>query len=190
MHDHPIPLAKYILDFEILSIVVFPLLLISTRVAEEFTIVAKLWGGAIVLGIALQVFAMGVRTYTYPMRWPFTIPDDLRDEVEAARKGFPADETAIVLSRPPLNDHLSGQHLCYQVMIGTSLAEKLREMHRETIEVEYPVYYRFDTPVFFDSPRPTRYDLNSGLKNIGFGFVNREGRNTGYRCFAGRRTFD
>lgn len=69
MHDHPIPLSKYILDFELVSIVAFPLLLISTRVAEEFTVVAKLWGGAIALAIGLQVFAMGVRTYTYPMSW-------------------------------------------------------------------------------------------------------------------------
>ena len=62
MHEHSIPLSKYILDFELLSIFIFPLLLISTRVAEEFTVMAKAWGGAIALGIGLQVSAMGVRT--------------------------------------------------------------------------------------------------------------------------------
>jgi len=149
MHDHPIPLSKYILDFELVSIVAFPLLLISTRVAEEFTVVAKLWGGAIALAIGLQVFAMGVRTYTYPMSWSLAIPDDLRGDVAAASKGLAAGETAIVFSRPPLNGQSLGQRLCYQVMIGTALAEELRGMHQETIEVEYPVSYRFNTPVLY-----------------------------------------
>jgi hypothetical protein len=189
MHSHPIPLSKYILDFELLSILVFPLLLISTRVAEEFTVLAKLWGGAIALAIGLQVFAMGVRTYTYPMNWSLAIPDDLRSDVAAASKEFPASETAIVFSRPPLNG-ASGQHLCHQVMIGTALAEKLKEMHQETIEVEYPVYYRFNTPVFYYRPRLKRDDINGLMKNVGFGFVEREGRNSACKCFPGRETFD
>jgi|SRR6266404_4267911 hypothetical protein len=189
MHEHSIPLSKYILDFELLSIFIFPLLLISTRVAEEFTVMAKAWGGAIALGIGLQVSAMGVRTYTYPMRWSFAIPDHLREDVDSARQGPPAGETAIVLSRPPLNDHSPGQHVCYQVIIGTALAEKLKENQQETVEVEYPIYYRFNTPGFFYSPRLKRDDLNRMLKNVGFGFVGREGRNSDYRCFPGRRTF-
>jgi uncharacterized protein YebE (UPF0316 family) len=74
----PIPLSSYILDFEVMSVVGMPVVLIGMRWVDSLKMVAKAWGCALVVGILLQAFAIGYyRTLTFPMRWSLDVPNEL-----------------------------------------------------------------------------------------------------------------
>jgi hypothetical protein len=76
------------------------------------------------------------------MRWSLEVPDEIRDKMDTSFTG----QTAI-FSRPALTNESSGKHLCYEVMFADELAKRLQEMHRDIVDVEYDVAFRFDTPI-------------------------------------------
>ena len=184
--NRPIPLSSAILIFEVLSVVGLPLLLVGARWVSRLKWVAVAWGCALVLGFLLQVFAIGYqRTCAFPMRWSLEIPDEIREQVRPV-PGF-ANQKAVVFSRPALSDTPPGNHLCYQVMFSDALVQRLQEMHHDVVEVEYNVTYRFDTPVFYHSPR-----LKGDARNTtigGMGYMSQGLGTSGYSCFPGPGLF-
>jgi hypothetical protein len=182
----PIPLSSYILVFEIASLVGVPLLLLGLRRLPYLKLVTKIWGCVLLLGLLLQVFAIGYqRTYILPMHWSLEVPDEIRGEVQPV-PGF-ANQRAVVLSRPPWTETPPGHHVCYQVIFSDALARQLEAMHRDIVNVEYDVTFRFDTPVFYHSPR-----LQGDAPNTtagGMGYMTQGNDASGYECFPGPGLF-
>jgi hypothetical protein len=183
----PIPLSSYILIFELASLVGIPIVLVGTRRMPRLKTIAKIWGGTLILGILLQAFGIGSeRTYTVPMRWSLSVPDEIRGEIKPV-PGF-ANQTAVVFTRPALTEEDSaGKHLCYQVMFSDALAKRLQETNREVVDVEYDVTFRFDTPIFYHSPR-----LKGDARNTtmgGMGYMSQGRGTSGYTCFPGPGLF-
>jgi hypothetical protein len=83
------------------------------------------------------------------MRWSLAIPQEIRSEVAAVPRL--TNESAVVFSRPPLTEESMGNHICYQIIYSDALAKRLQEMHRDVVEVDYDVTFRFDTPIFYHS---------------------------------------
>jgi len=186
MSDHPIPLSSYILVFEVVSIVGIPIILVGIRRIPRLKTVAKVWVGALLLGPLLQVFAIGYeRTYTFPMRWSLDVPDEIRGKVRPV-PGF-LNQTVLVLSRPALTEESSERHLCYQIIFSDALAKRLQEMHRDVVDVEYDITFRFDTPVFYHSPRLKGDNRNTTMG--GMGYMSQGGGTSGYTCFPGPGLF-
>jgi hypothetical protein len=183
----PIPLARSILVFEVASLLGMPLILLGIRRIPQLKSVAKIWGGVLILGILLQTLAIGYeRTYTFPMRWTLEVPDEIRAQVQPDPR-FPA-ETAVIFSRPPLTDNSPGKHFCYQVMFSDELPKRLQQMHRDVVDVEYDVVFRFDTPIWYRSPRLKGDDRNTTIGRMGY---MSQGRGTsGYTCFPGPGLFE
>jgi hypothetical protein len=185
---HPIPLSSYILIFEVVSVVTLPLLLLGSGRVPQMKIVAKVWGCVLVLGLVLQIFAIGYeRTYTIPMQWSLDVPDEIRSEVRPV-PGFTNQKT-VVFSRPPLTEESPGNHVCYQVIFSDALAERLQKLHRDVVLVQYDVTFRFDTPVFYRSPRLQGDDRNTMMGGMGYMTQERRGA-SGFTCFPGPGLFD
>jgi hypothetical protein len=181
-----IPLSSYILMFEVASVVGVPLLLLGMRWVPHLKVAAKAWGCALILGFLLQACAIGhERRYTFPMQWSLTVPAEIRGEVRPV-PGF-ADQKAVVFSRPPLTEESPGKHVCYQVIFSDALARRLQEMHRDVVNVEYDVTFRFDTPIFYHSPRLQGDDRNISLG--GMGYMSQGHGSSGYTCFPGPGLF-
>jgi hypothetical protein len=183
----PVPLSSYILVFEVVSLVGMPVVLGAIRWASRLKIVAKVWGGTLVLGVLLQIFAVGYqRTYSFPVRWSLEVPDEIRSELVPV-PGF-ANQAPVVFSRPPLTEELSGKHACYQVIFSDALAKRLQEMHRDIVDLEYDVTFRFDTPIFYHSPRLKGDDRNTTVG--GMGYMSQVNGTSGYTCFPPAGMFD
>ncbi|MFZ0419211.1 MAG: hypothetical protein WAM04_14020 [Candidatus Sulfotelmatobacter sp.] len=163
-----------------------PLLLLGIRWVSHLKIVAKVWGCVLILGLLLQALAIGYeRTYTFPMRWSLDVPDAIRSQVGPV-PGF-VNQRAVVFSRPPLTEDSPGNHVCYQILFSDALARRLQEMHHDVVNVEYDVTFRFDTPIFYHSPRLQGDDRNTTMGGMGYMSF---GRGTsGYTCFPGPGLF-
>jgi len=185
--SRPVPLSSYILAFEVVSLVGMPVVLVGIRWTSRLKILAKVWGGALVFSVLLQVFAVGYqRTYTFPMRWSLEVPDEIRSDLVAV-PGF-ANQTPVVFSRPPLTEDSPGKHACYQVIFSDALAKRLQAMRHDTVDVEYDVTFRFDTPIFYHSPRLKGDDRNTTLG--GMGYMSQVNRTSGFTCFPPSGIFD
>jgi carboxymethylenebutenolidase len=184
--SHPIPLSSYILVFEAVSVVAIPLLLLGIRRVPRLKIVAKAWGCVLIIGLGLQVFAIGYeRTITFPMRWSLEVPDEIRGEVKPV-PGF-VSQKVVVFSRPPLTEVSPGNHVCYQIIFSDALAERMQKLNRDVVVVQYDVTYRFDTPVFYHSPRLQGDYRNTTLG--GMGYMSQGGGTSGFTCFPGPGLF-
>jgi hypothetical protein len=183
--SRPIPLSSYILIFEVGSVIVLPLLLAGMRRARELRIVAKLWVCVLILGFVLQAFMSRERTYTFPMRWSLEVPDEIRGQ---GTSRVSSTQKAVVFSRPALTEEPTGRHICYQVMYSEVLAKRLEEMHRDVVEVEYDVTFRFDTPLFYHSARLKGDDRNTTMGEMGF--MSQGHGTSGYTCFPGPGLFE
>lgn len=184
--SRPIPLSLYILIFEGVSVLAVPLLLLGIRWVPKLKVVAKVWGCILIIGLVLQVLAIGYkRTYTFPMRWSLDVPDEIRNEVRPV-PGF-LNQKAVVLSRPPLTEESPGKSVCYQIIFSDALAARLQNLHRGVVLVQYDVTFRFDTPIFYYSPRLQGDDRNSTLG--GMGYMSRGGGTSGFTCFPGPGLF-
>ncbi len=184
--SRPIPLSLYILTFEGVSVLAVPLLLLGIRRVPKLKFVAKVWGCILIIGLVLQVLAIGYkRTYTFPMRWSLDVPDEIRNEVGPV-PGF-LNQKAVVLSRPPLTEESPGKSVCYQIIFSDALAARLQNLHRDVVLVEYDVTFRFDTPIFYYSPRLQGDDRNSTLG--GMSYMSRGGGTSGFTCFPGPGLF-
>lgn len=184
---HPIPLSSYILLFEVVSILALPLLLFGLRKIPVLKVVTRAWVCVLIIGLLLQIFAIGyTRTYTFPMRWSLEIPNEIRNEA----KPLPvfASQKAVVFSRPALTDDSPGKHLCYQVIFSDELPTRLQQMHRDTVDVQYDVTFRFDTPIGYRSPRLRGDDRNTTIG--GMGYMSQGNGSSGYTCFPGPGFFD
>jgi hypothetical protein len=187
----PIPLASYILVFEVASLIGMPLVLIGIRWVPRLRILARLWGGAIVLGILVQTFAIGYkRTYTFPMRWSLTVPPEVQNEINPVlhpvRPEAP-NQVAVILSRVPLTGESAG-HTCYQVIFSDELARRLQRMRQDVVQVEYDITFRFDTPISISAPRLKGDDPNILIGDVGY--MSQGWGTSGYTCFPGPGLFN
>jgi hypothetical protein len=184
--SQPIPLSSYILVFEVVSVLAMPLFLLGIRWVPQLKIVAKVWGCVLIIGLVLQVVAIGYeRTYTFPMRWSLNVPVEIRGEVKPV-PGF-ANQKAVVFSRPPLTEESPGNPICYQIIFSDALAERMQKLHRDVVLVQYDVTFRFDTPIFYHSPRLQGDDRNTTMG--GMGYMSQGGGTSGFTCFPGPGLF-
>jgi hypothetical protein len=189
---NPIPLSSCILAFELASLIGIPLALFGMRRIPPLRIVAKVWSGVLVLGILLQVLAVGYkRTCTFPMRWSLNVPPEIQGEIHPVTHSIwpeAPNQATVVLSREPLAEKASAGHVCYQVIFSDALARRLQAMGHEVVEVEYDVTFRFDTPIFIGPPRLKGDDPKILIGDIGYMSF---GRGTsGYTCFPGPGVFE
>jgi hypothetical protein len=185
--NHPIPLSSYILVFEVVSVPAMLLILLGIRRVPQLKIVAKAWGCVLIIGLVLQVFVIGYqRTYTVPMRWSLDVPDEVRGEIRPV-PGF-ANQKVVVFSRPPLTAESPGNPVCYQIIFSDDLAERMQKLHRDAVLVQYDVTFRFDTPIFYHSPRLQGDDRNTTMG--GMGYMTQGGGTSGFTCFPGPGLFE
>lgn len=169
-----------------------PLALFGMRRIPFLRTVAKVWGGVLVLGILLQIFAIGYkRTYTFPMHWSLSVPPEVQGQVHPPIHPIlpeAPNQSTVVLSREPLTVESGAGHVCYQVVFSDALARRLQEMRHDVVEVEYDITFRFDTPIFIGPPRLKGDNPNILIGDVGYMTF---GRGTsGYACFPGPGVFE
>ena len=165
--NFPIPLSSCILTFEVLSLLALPLVLLASRRYARLKAVAKCWGALLAAAVLLQAFARHKRTYTYSMHWTLQAPEEIRTEIQPASSGTPK-QAVVVFSRPPLTEETPEKHTCYQVIFSDALAKRLQQLHRDDVEVQYDITFRFDSPIFISSPWLKGDDPNKVIGEMGF----------------------
>jgi hypothetical protein len=153
-------------------------------------ILAKVWGGALVLGILLQTFAIGYkRTYTFPMRWSLSVPPEVQGEIQPVVHPLSPEapkQATIVFSREALTEKSSG-HRCYQIVFSDALARRLQTMRQDVVQIEYDITFRFDTPIGIGPPRLKGDDPNIVIGDMGY--MSQGWGTSGYTCFPGPGLF-